>query len=126
MGKIRNDKAARVLGLYTKLINGHLVNKAEEAQRYGVDERSILRDINDVRNFLELEAENIGFINTVTYDRAAKGYKMDHLYKLKLSNSEVLALCKILLDSRAFGRMKWKICWTGSFPAVYLRVTRSW
>lgn len=97
-----NSKMERVLGIYTKLLNGQTVNKAEEAEKYQVNERSIQRDIDDIRNFLELDAEHTGYINTITYDRAGKGYRMDQIYKLKLSNSEVLALCKILLDSRAF------------------------
>ncbi len=53
--EFRRDKIARVLGIYTKLINGCLINKSEEAQNYGVNERSIQRDIGDIRNYLELE-----------------------------------------------------------------------
>lgn len=49
MDEIKNDKIERVLGIYTKLINGCLVNKGEEAQNYGVNERSIQRDIDDIR-----------------------------------------------------------------------------
>ena len=48
----KNDKIERVLGIYTKLMNGDLVNKMQEAQKYGVNERSIQRDIDDIRNFL--------------------------------------------------------------------------
>lgn len=46
-----NGKIDRVLGIYTKLIDGQLVNKAEEAQNYHVNERTIQRDIDDIRNF---------------------------------------------------------------------------
>ncbi len=102
MGDTGNGKMERVLGIYTQLINGQIVNKTAEAQKYNVNERSIQRDIDDIRNFLELDAENTGYINTITYDKAGKGYRMDQIYRLKLSNSEILALCKILLDSRAF------------------------
>lgn len=102
MADIGSGKIERVLGIYTQLINGQIVNKAEEALKYKVNERSIQRDIDDIRNFLELDAENTGYINTITYDKAGKGYRMDQIYRLKLSNSEILALCKILLDSRAF------------------------
>ena len=97
-----NGKIERVLGIYTRLLNGQAVNRTKEAERYGVNERSIQRDIDDIRNFLELEAEEAGYINTVSYDRESKGYRMEQLCKMKLSNSEILALCKILLDSRAF------------------------
>lgn len=102
MDELKNDKIERVLGIYTKLMSGCLVNKAEEAQKYGVNERSIQRDIDDIRNFLELDSENTGFINSVVYDRIDRGYHLEQIYKMKLTNSEVLALCKILLDSRAF------------------------
>ena len=99
---VKSDKIARILGIYTKLMNGGIVNKAEEARQYGVNERSIQRDIDDIREYFENETADIGFINSVIYDRSAKGYRLDQLYKTRLSNSEILAVCKILLDSRAF------------------------
>lgn len=99
---VKSDKIARILGIYTKLMNGSIVNKAEEARQYGVNERSIQRDIDDIREYFENETADIGFINSVIYDRRAKGYRLEQLYKTRLSNSEILAVCKILLDSRAF------------------------
>ena len=36
---VKSDKIARILGIYTKLMNGGIVNKAEEARQYGVNER---------------------------------------------------------------------------------------
>ena len=77
------DKVERVLGIYTKLINGAVVNKTQTANEYGVNERSIQRDIDDIRNYLELEAEKEGVINNVIYDRMAKGYKLEQIYHLK-------------------------------------------
>lgn len=96
------SKVERILGIYTKLMDGCLVRKAEEAARYGVDMRSIQRDIDDIRNFLEMETEHTGLVNAVVYDYTKKGYCLEQIYKIKLTNSEILALCKILLDSRAF------------------------
>lgn len=52
MDNLKEDKTERVLGIYTKLMNGYLINKAEEAQRYGVNERSIQRDLDCIRNYL--------------------------------------------------------------------------
>jgi len=104
----KNDKVERVLSIYTKLQNGYLVNKTEEAQNYGCNERSIQRDIDDIRNFLELDAEKTGYVNHVIYDRMNKGYRMEQMYKMRLNNSEILAICKILLDSRAFTKNEMK------------------
>ncbi len=95
------DKVGRVLTLYTKLINGYAVNKAEEAERYGVAERSIQRDIDDIRSYMEQETVSSGVVNSVIYDRNIKAYRLEKIYQLKLTNAEVLAICKILLDSRS-------------------------
>lgn len=102
MDEYKNGKIERVLGIYTKLISGNVINKLDEANEYGVNERSIQRDIDDIRNYMESEAEKTGYINSVIYDRMKKGYRLEQIYKMKLTNSEVLAVCKILLDSRAF------------------------
>lgn len=96
-----NGKIDRVLGIYSKLMGGALVNKAEEAQNYGVNERTIQRDIDDIRNHLETGAESTGVINTIIYDRTEKAYRLEQIYQIKLTNGEILAICKILLDSRA-------------------------
>lgn len=96
------DKIERVLGIYTKLINGAVVKKSTEAVNYGVNERSIQRDIDDIRNYMDLQGAEDGIINSVIYDRQAKGYRLEQIYKLKFTNPEILAICKILLDSRAF------------------------
>ena len=96
------DKIKRVLGIYTKLIGGAVIYKAEEAVNYKVNERSIQRDIDDIRNYMDIKGAEDGIINSVIYDRAAKGYRLEQIYKQKFTNPEILANCKILLDSRAF------------------------
>lgn len=98
---MKYDKMFRVLQIYSKLSDGYVVNKAEEAQNYGVDKRSIQRDIDDIRNFLDMDSERTGIANTVVYDRNSNGYRLETLYRIRLKNSEVLAVCKILLDSRS-------------------------
>lgn len=96
------DKIERVLGIYTKLLNGGIVYKAEEAEKYHCNERSIQRDLNDIRNYMDLQGARDGIINSVVFDRQARGYRLEQIYKLKFTNPEILAICKILLDSRAF------------------------
>ena len=53
MEELKGDKIQRVLQLYAKLSDGYVVNKSEEAQNYGVNERSIQRDM--MRTLKELE-----------------------------------------------------------------------
>ena len=102
MEDIKSDKVERVLNLYTKLLNGEIINKSKESQLYKVNERTIQRDIDDIRNYFYNDSTTRNFSNSILYDRAKKGYKLEKLYKIELTNSEVLAICKILLDSRAF------------------------
>lgn len=94
------NKIERVLSIYARLSKGALINKAAEAARFDVNERSIQRDIEDIRAFLEIDTD--GGYNQLVYDHSAKGYRLEHIHKINLKNSEMLALCKILLDSRAF------------------------
>ncbi len=96
------DKVLRVLSIYEKLMEGSIVNKEEEANYYKVTERSIQRDIDDIRSFMDQETIRTGVINSVIYDRSQKGYRLEQINKMQLSNGELLAICKILLDSRAF------------------------
>ena len=99
---IKNDQIERILQIYAKLSDGYVVNKAEEAEYYGVNEKSIQRDIEHIRQFLDNDSTRTGITNSIIYDRQEKGYRLETLYKVRLRNSEILALCKILLDSRAF------------------------
>ena len=99
---IKKDKINRVLGIYSRLVNGDIINKSEEALRYGVNEKSIQRDIEDIREYFDNELLDSGSYNSIVYDRLDKGYRLEHIYNMKLTNAEILAICKILLDSRAF------------------------
>lgn len=101
---MKSAKIERVLGIYTKLLNGQYIKKNEESLKYNVNERSIQRDIDDIRNYLDNESNREGVMNAVVYDRSVKGYRLELTQDRRLRNSEILALCKILLDSRAFDR----------------------
>ena len=76
MGRKSIAKATRILGIYTRLLNGKYVNKPELAKHYNTSERSIQRDIDDIRSFLDDTEENDGVINSIIYDRAHKGYNL--------------------------------------------------
>ena len=99
--RIKYDKIRRVLGIYTKLIKGSIIYKQEQANIYDVNERSIQRDIDDIRNFLE-NNKDYNPNNSIIYDYKKMGYVMKDPYNRTFTNSEILAICKILLDSRAF------------------------
>lgn len=100
--EINNDKIQRILSIYTRIMKGETINKQKEAERYNVHPRSIQRDIQDITAFLERDELNTGLSNSIIYDAKLQGYRLEHNTVYKLSPQEILAICKILLDSRAF------------------------
>ena len=90
-------KSARLLEIYSRLSEGAVLKKSELAQDFHVTQRSIQRDIEDLRCFLaerHLEQD-------VIYDTKLRGYRLMQATPKGLSNSEILAVCKILLESRS-------------------------
>lgn len=99
----KSSKNIRTLDMYVRLCEGKRINKSEESERFGVDERSIQRDIDDIRAFLD--EHRIGHAvdaRRIEYDRSCKGFVMTGAESSTMSNSEILAVSKILLASRAF------------------------
>jgi len=95
-------KYNRVLRIYSKLLNGEVINKADEAEYYGVAQRSIQRDIEDLRCFFADNADEGGIHKELVYSKELNGYYLVSHDMAELSNSEIFAVCKILLESRAF------------------------
>lgn len=90
-------KSARLLEIYSRLSEGAVLKKSELAQDFHVTQRSIQRDIEDLRCFFaerHLEQD-------VIYDTKLRGYRLIQAAPKGLSNSEILAVCKILLESRS-------------------------
>ena len=90
-------KTDRVLKIYSRLVNGDILRKKELAQQFHVTERSVQRDMESLRCFF---AEQ-GLRQDIVYDKAAKGYRLESPACSLLNNSEILAVCKILLESRS-------------------------
>lgn len=91
-------KNQRILDIYLRLLNCREVNRKKLAMEYQVSERSIHRDISDLRNFLR----ETNAAAEIEYDDKTNSYVIVNEDNQKLTNSEILAVCKILLDSRAF------------------------
>ncbi len=103
MTEQKSSKNNRILSLYVNLCEGKVINKSEAAKKFNVDERSIQRDIDDIRAFLDEQRTGDSADNrTIEYDRSKKGFVMAGEEGSLMSNSEILAVSKILLASRAF------------------------
>lgn len=104
----KESKNFRTLDMYVRLCEGKIINKVEEARRFSVDERSIQRDIDDIRAFLDERSISSGDGRTIEYNRSKKGFIMVGAEPSMMTNSEILAVTKILLESRAFTKRELK------------------
>lgn len=93
-------KSDRLLQIYSRLVGGEVLNKRALARQFNVTERSIQRDIESLRCFFAEQQ----LMQDVIYDKRVHGYRLENAAQDTLSNSEILAVCKILLESRSMRR----------------------
>ena len=98
----------RLLYMYARLAEGKLLYKQETAQLFGCSLRSIQRDIDDLRTFFHEQYERDGLTQDIIYDRTLGAYVLTPPLRNLLSNEEVFAVLKILLESRAFTKQELK------------------
>lgn len=86
----KHSKNYRVLDLYERLSAGKVIHKAEEARRFGIDQRSVQRDIDDIRAFLD---EQIVTGNRdsrrIMYDRQEKGFRFADYQSPLMTNTKL-------------------------------------
>ncbi len=95
----KKSKYDRILSIYSALNSGEIIRKCETANEFGVTERTIQRDIDDIRAFYYDNTYGVGQGENIIFDRKNNGYRL-HGGDDSLTNSEILAVCKILLESR--------------------------
>ncbi|CQR69960.1 hypothetical protein SOV_52350 [Sporomusa ovata DSM 2662] len=94
-------KTHRVLSLFKRLASGEIIQKSVEAERFHVTEKSIQRDLDDIREYLA-EEQIEGKCCEVIWSPTHKGYTLVNISKTWLEKHDVLAIAKVLLESRAF------------------------
>lgn len=102
MEKISGIKSSRILEIYVQLQQGRCLNKATLAQEFQVSERSIQRDIEDLRCFLQEKYLN----QDIVYSKKLGGYYLAEDESLKFTDEETLATIKILLESRSLTKQE--------------------
>ncbi|NFT91099.1 WYL domain-containing protein [Clostridium botulinum] len=103
MNEDKQGKINRVLSIYEKLIIGEIINKKQLADLFYVDKKTIQRDIDDIRAYLSDNVESKGIVD-VKYIREKKGYFLSKMEEFLLNKDDVLAISKVLLESRAFNK----------------------
>ena len=94
----RKKQGARLLLLREDLEKGKNINKEEIKTKFDIDDKTFQRDIDFLRAFY---TENINPEIEIKYNKKKKGYILEN-NKDRFRNEEILAISKILLESRAF------------------------
>lgn len=97
----KEEKAFRLLRIYEALNKGVSLKKTTLTEQFGISEKTAQRDIEDLRTYLA-EEHSTDTVAEIRYDRAKNEYRLIRSEREWLTSEEVLALCRILLESRAF------------------------
>ena len=97
------NKGFRLLSMYERLNKGEELNKQNLADKFSVSMKTVQRDIDDLRAYLA-ETHFDEFETAIKYSKARDSYYLVRLEREWMTNKEALAVCKILLESRAFNK----------------------
>ena len=99
------DKVNRMLMLFHSLIQGGKINKVDFAKSNNISERSVDRDIEDIRNYLaEIHAGS-----EVIFNKAENIYYLTNWNNYKFSSVEAITIFKILLGSKGLRKPQEKV-----------------
>lgn len=95
------NKSFRLLNIYERLNRGEELHKDKLADDFAVSLKTVQRDIDELRAYLE-QTHFSESDTAIKYDKAKNCYYLIRPEREWMTNEEALALCKILLESRAF------------------------
>ena len=102
---MKNEKAKkvnRILTIHSELLKNNIINKKDMAELFQVNQKTIQRDIDDMRAYFYNNKQSEAF-KEIIYIRSKKGYRLKNNGNI-LTKEATLAIIKILLESRAFSR----------------------
>src|SRR6056297_2146054 len=101
MTAANKSKTHRILRIYEKLITGDGIVRKELADYFDVSKKTIKRDLKEIDRYFQ-EIDNNYHEDYISYDYQNKAYFLVDNNKLDLTQKEILAVVKVLLESRAF------------------------
>lgn len=94
------SKSMRILSLYERLCQGEVIQRQTLAEEFGVDPKTISRDLNEIQQYLDQNHQGVPG-GTITYDRSLGGHILMKDVSFWLTKEQVLILAKVFLESRA-------------------------
>lgn len=100
-------KSDVLLFIYNRLFEGKIVRKNDVVDKFNISERTFYRYIEDIKKFLEKpDGDLVG--EEIIADRVKGGYILKGKHERNLNEKEVLAISKVLLESRGFVKTELK------------------
>lgn len=97
------QKKNRLLNIFFRAIKGEDISIKRMAQEYQVSEKSIRRDINEIKDFLSENRDLVGNIDfEYYYEKKAYRLNREDLFSIQ----ELIGIIKVLIGSRAFGKIE--------------------
>ena len=90
-------KSTRLLTIYSRLVSGETLSRPQLAWAYHVSVRTIQRDMEALRCFISEQNTQ----QEITYGKIQGGYKLAFTQYQRLTDEEMLVVCKILAASDA-------------------------
>ncbi len=101
MKATNQNKTYRVLRIYEKLSAGDGIERKDLADYFDVSKKTIKRDLKEINGYFQ-DLDNNYQEEYIKYDYKQGAYFLNNDDKLKLTQKEILAIVKVLLESRAF------------------------
>lgn len=94
------SKTEMLLYIYDVLVKGGIINKKEISDEFGVSDKTISRYIKEINMYFFENNINA----KVTYSKKRKGHVLIDENSSNLNSKDILAITKVLLESRGFGK----------------------
>lgn len=98
MERNTEDKAERILSIYSRLKQGQVIDKDKESEKYRVTSRTIQRDIADIQRFLKKGEKENGIREEVVYDKQSGGYRLELKFRVSSEERELLEVYKRIMQ----------------------------
>lgn len=111
------SQALRILAMKDYLEQGKIINKEEYCAHFFISLKTFERDLATLRSHYS-ESYDFSLQKEIYYNRRKEGYELSVENLSSLTSKEILAMCKILLESRAFCKEELNMYLTKFLPLV--------
>lgn len=95
------NRGYRLLYLYQKLMQGGNLQKKELAERFGVSEKTVQRDIDDLRAYMADSMIDTARPMEIRYSKSENAYVLDMSEEENILETEVVRIGRALLAGEA-------------------------